>query len=191
MIVGTLAVWGIFDPGKGGFNFASFNPGNVANWSGFSLAVVFSIQGYTGWDGAAPLAEETADPKRNVPRAVIGSILILGAFLVLDVVGHHARLGHVGHRHAAGVAGAAGPRARPPLLVERLGAPAARDVQLGGRGQRLGEQRLDAHVVLDGARRRAAEVPDEGAPGLPHADERDPAAVRPELRLGHPRRPAG
>jgi amino acid transporter len=83
LIVGTLALWGIFDPGKGGFNVSSFNPGNVANWSGFSLAVVFSIQGFTGWDGAAPLAEETADPKRNVPRAVIGSILILGVFLVL------------------------------------------------------------------------------------------------------------
>ncbi|MEA2425655.1 MAG: hypothetical protein QOH13_2065, partial [Thermoleophilaceae bacterium] len=47
------------------------------------LAVVFSIQGFTGWDGAAPLAEETANPRRNVPRAVIGSILILGAFLVI------------------------------------------------------------------------------------------------------------
>ena len=83
IIVLALAVWGIFDPGKGGFNVSSFNPGNVANWSTFSLAVVFSIQGFTGWDGAAPLAEETAEPRRNVPRAVIGSILILGAFLVI------------------------------------------------------------------------------------------------------------
>jgi amino acid transporter len=83
IIVLALAVWGIFDPGKGGFNVSSFNPGNVANWSGFSLAVVFSIQGFTGWDGAAPLAEETANPRRNVPRAVIGSILILGAFLII------------------------------------------------------------------------------------------------------------
>src|SRR5207253_7767541 len=33
--------------------------------------------------GAAPLAEETRDPKRNVPRAVMWSIVILGAFLVL------------------------------------------------------------------------------------------------------------
>lgn len=82
-IVLLLAAFGIFDPGKGGFNVESFNPGNVASWSGFSLAVVFSIQGFTGWDGAAPLAEETTDPKRNVPRAVIGSILILGLFLVI------------------------------------------------------------------------------------------------------------
>ena len=40
VIVTALALFGIFDPGKGGFNFESFNPGNVASWSGFSLAVV-------------------------------------------------------------------------------------------------------------------------------------------------------
>src|SRR2546423_742826 len=81
-IVLALAVWGLFDPGKGGFNVDSFNPANITSVSGFGLAVVFSVQAFTGWDGAAPLAEETAQPRRNVPRAVIGSILILGVFLV-------------------------------------------------------------------------------------------------------------
>ena len=82
-IVMLLALWGLFDPGKGGFNVDSLNPGNITSLSGFGLAVVFSIQAFTGWDGAAPLAEETANPRRNVPRAVIGSILILGVFLVI------------------------------------------------------------------------------------------------------------
>jgi len=50
---------------------------------GFALAVVFSIQGLTGWEGAAPLAEETRDPKRNVPRATMLSICILGVFLII------------------------------------------------------------------------------------------------------------
>ncbi|MDQ6818296.1 MAG: APC family permease, partial [Actinomycetota bacterium] len=35
-----------------------------------------------GWDAAAPLGEESEDPKRNVPRGVMGSIIILGVFLV-------------------------------------------------------------------------------------------------------------
>lgn len=82
-IILALAVWGLFVPGKGGVNLDSFNPGNIPTLSGFGLAVVFSIQAFTGWDGAAPLAEETANPRRNVPRAVIGSILILGVFLVI------------------------------------------------------------------------------------------------------------
>jgi amino acid transporter len=50
---------------------------------GFALAVVFSIQGLTGWEGAAPLAEETRDPRRNVPRATMLSICLLGVFLII------------------------------------------------------------------------------------------------------------
>ena len=45
--------------------------------------MVFAIFAITGWDAAAPLAEESRDPKRTVPRAVLGSILIMGVFLVL------------------------------------------------------------------------------------------------------------
>jgi len=81
-IIFLLALWGLFVPGKGGLNLAPLNPANITSLGGFALAVVFSVQAFTGWDGAAPLAEETADPRRNVPRAVIGSILILGVFLI-------------------------------------------------------------------------------------------------------------
>ena len=45
--------------------------------------MVFSLQGLTGWEAAAPLAEETANPRRNVPRATMISIIALGCFLVL------------------------------------------------------------------------------------------------------------
>src|SRR6266540_731849 len=55
--------------------------------SGFTLAIVLSVQGLTGWEAAAPLAEETKDPRRNVPRSVMLSITILGIFLVLTFWG--------------------------------------------------------------------------------------------------------
>ncbi len=45
--------------------------------------MVFAIFAITGWDAAAPLAEESLNPRRNIPRAVIGSIVILGVFLVV------------------------------------------------------------------------------------------------------------
>ncbi len=87
LIVLALGLNGLFDPGKGGFSFSPFDPSHVGEggitWSSFGLAAIFAVQAYTGWDGAAPLAEETADPKRNVPRAVMWSIVILGAFLVI------------------------------------------------------------------------------------------------------------
>lgn len=84
-LVVLLGIWAIANPGPGGVNFQSYNPALIPSQggiAGFALAVVFSMQAFTGWDGAAPLAEETANPTRNVSRAVIGSIILLGAFLI-------------------------------------------------------------------------------------------------------------
>ena len=83
-LVILLAIWAIANPGPGGVNFDSYNPANISitGVGGFALAIVFSLQAFTGWDGAAPLAEETANPTRNISRAVIGSIILLGIFLV-------------------------------------------------------------------------------------------------------------
>jgi amino acid transporter len=77
-----LATWGFFSPGPGGVNLSSFNPANAPSGSGLYLAIVFSIFALTGWEGAAPLAEETKDPKRIVPHAILGAVLLMGAYLV-------------------------------------------------------------------------------------------------------------
>ncbi|MGH8163674.1 MAG: APC family permease, partial [Rhodanobacteraceae bacterium] len=69
-------------PGAGGVNLDWLNPGNSPTGHGFFLAIVFAIFAIGGWDAAAPIGEESRNPRRNVPRGVIGSILILGAFLV-------------------------------------------------------------------------------------------------------------
>jgi amino acid transporter len=87
LIVFALALSGLADPGPGGFTFSvfdpSFNPGEIATASGLALAIVFSVQGLTGWEAAVPLAEETENPRRNVPRAILYSIAILGILLVV------------------------------------------------------------------------------------------------------------
>ena len=87
LIVLSLALAGFFNPGPGGLSIAVFNPGNIPAFSGFALAIVLGVQGLTGWEAAAPLAEETKDPKRNTPRSVMLSIIILGAFLVFTFWG--------------------------------------------------------------------------------------------------------
>ena len=51
--------------------------------SGFLLAVVFTVQGLTGWEAAVPLAEETENPRRNVPIATMASIAIVGIMLII------------------------------------------------------------------------------------------------------------
>jgi amino acid transporter len=83
LIVLALGLSGLISPGPGGFSFAPFNPANIATTAGFALAIVFNVQALTGWEAAAPLAEETSDPKRNVPRSVLLSITLIGVFLVV------------------------------------------------------------------------------------------------------------
>jgi amino acid transporter len=87
LLVWTLGIWGLASPGRGGFNFSSFNPAHIGTASAFALAIAFSFQGMDGWEFAAPLAEETSNPRRNVPRATMIAILGLGVFLVVTYWG--------------------------------------------------------------------------------------------------------
>jgi amino acid transporter len=91
LIVLALGLSGLFSPGPGGFTFSafdpSFNPAGLATASGFTLAVVFTVQGLTGWEAAVPLAEETENPRRNISIATIASIVIVGLMLIVVVWG--------------------------------------------------------------------------------------------------------
>jgi len=50
--------------------------------SGVIAGSVFTILAFGGFEGAAPLAEETRDPRRNIRRAVLLSTLLIGALYV-------------------------------------------------------------------------------------------------------------
>jgi amino acid transporter len=84
LIVFGLALFGFLVPPAGsGISLDVFNPAMIPAGEGFALAVVFTVQGLTGWEASAPLAEETRDPRRNVPLSVMLSIVIIGSFLVI------------------------------------------------------------------------------------------------------------
>ena len=72
VIMVALAVSGLASPGPGGFNFTPFSPARVPEGGTLFLAVVFSIFAYSGWEATAPLAEESRDPRRNVPLGLLG-----------------------------------------------------------------------------------------------------------------------
>ena len=78
----VLALSGLISPGSGGVNLHSFNPSSAPSTHGLFLGVVFAIFAISGWDAAAPLGEESENPRRTVPRAVMGSIVIMGLFLI-------------------------------------------------------------------------------------------------------------
>jgi amino acid transporter len=81
-IIVALSFWALIHPGAGGFNFKSFNPADVPSVHGLYLAVVFSLFIVIGFEEAAPLAEETENPDRNIPIAMIGSVIVIGLFFV-------------------------------------------------------------------------------------------------------------
>jgi amino acid transporter len=82
LIVLALAISGLMSPGPGGISVTGFNPGSSTNSHGFYLAVVLSIFAFTGWEGAAAVAEEAKNPRTVIPRAIIGSIILLGIYYV-------------------------------------------------------------------------------------------------------------
>src|SRR5262249_37141703 len=78
--------------------------GTPFNWPSGStdvlLAFSLAVRAFGGFEAAAPLAEETRNPRRNVPIAVIGAVLISGIIYILGSyalviafgVGHTAQL---------------------------------------------------------------------------------------------------
>lgn len=79
-IVLALSIFGLLHPGPGGISLAPYLPSHAPSMKGLYLGVVFSIFSVTGYDGIVPLAEESEDPRTNLPRAIMGSILCTGAF---------------------------------------------------------------------------------------------------------------
>jgi amino acid transporter len=82
IILVALAISGLVDPGKGGLNVSPFNPGNAPSANALYLGVIFTILSFSGFESVAPLAEETENPRRNLPRAIIYSILIMIVFYI-------------------------------------------------------------------------------------------------------------
>ncbi|MET0701503.1 MAG: APC family permease [Mycobacterium sp.] len=59
---------------------------NVEGFGGMSGVIAGSVYGFLafiGFEAGAPLAAETKDPKRNVPRAIVWSAIIVGVFYII------------------------------------------------------------------------------------------------------------
>src|SRR4051794_27223215 len=82
-IFGALALWMIFS-NTGDLNVQPFNPHHaVGGMSGVFKGMVFAILAFIGFEASAPLGEEAKNPRRAVPRAVVGSAIAIGLFYVL------------------------------------------------------------------------------------------------------------
>jgi amino acid transporter len=82
-IFGALAIWMLIS-NAGDMNLQPFNPNHAAgDWSGVFKGMVFAILAFIGFEAAAPMGEEAKQPRKTVPRAVVGSAILIGLFYVL------------------------------------------------------------------------------------------------------------
>jgi amino acid transporter len=66
-----------------GLSAAPFVPApEFRDWSGIGYAMVFCVLSFAGFEGAATLGEETRDPRRNIPIAILGTCALAGVFYV-------------------------------------------------------------------------------------------------------------
>jgi amino acid transporter len=68
----------------GHLSFAPFEPKHITNgFSGLAAGFPLAVYLFIGWENSAALAEETGNPRRNVPRAVFLSVALMAVSYVL------------------------------------------------------------------------------------------------------------
>lgn len=86
IVFGLIAIWLVVKAGNANslsvFTTHHANVKGYAGMSGIVAAGVYSVLAFTGFESAAPLAEEARDPKRIIRIAVIFSCLFIGIFYV-------------------------------------------------------------------------------------------------------------
>ncbi len=99
----------------GGNNLGkAFNPSSSPQGlNGVLFGVLYGVLLFTGFETAANLGEETAHPKRDIPRAVLISVIAVAGFYVLgayaQVAGYHFDIGAIGKNAGAPLFGLAAP----------------------------------------------------------------------------------
>lgn len=93
-----------------------FSPNSSpTHWKGVFFGVLYGVLLFTGFETSANLAEETNRPEKNIPRAVLTSVLVIGVFYVIgsfaQISGFHFNLNALGKNAGAPLFTLAGPKA--------------------------------------------------------------------------------
>ncbi|GAB4261965.1 MAG: APC family permease [Thermoleophilia bacterium] len=91
--LGILSLVIFFKGGVAGHSLAPFNPFKaVGGFGGFGFALTIGVWSWIGFEAAANYAEESRDPRKNVPRALYLSVIMLGVFYIF--VTYSATIGY-------------------------------------------------------------------------------------------------
>ena len=69
----------MIQPGPAGITFESFAPSTFLDGA-ISVAILFALTGFIGFESTAVFRDEARNPERTVPRATYISVLIIGGF---------------------------------------------------------------------------------------------------------------
>jgi amino acid transporter len=97
----VLAVTILVKGGASGLTLAPFHWPTGSHTKDVFVAFSLAVLAFGGFEAAAPLAEETRNPRRNVPVAVIGTVIVSG---FLYVFCSYALVESFGSGHAATLA---------------------------------------------------------------------------------------
>jgi amino acid transporter len=102
MVILVVVSVAILIKSGGHLSFVPFEPSHITNgFSGLAAGFPLAIYLFIGWENSAALAEETGNPRRNVPRAVYMSILLMVAGYVLFAFATVTGYGYSGNKLTA------------------------------------------------------------------------------------------
>lgn len=83
----VLSIWLIATGGNNN-TAAVFNPASsllhgLGGWQGVLFGMIFVLLAFAGFESSAPLAEETLNPRRTVPRAILLATVSIGIFYLI------------------------------------------------------------------------------------------------------------
>ncbi len=85
LVILALAVTILGTGGPGLHGLQPFNPSHTLNgkFSDITLAMVYTVVIFTGFESGAVLGEESVNPRKTVPRGIFGAVIIVGLFYLI------------------------------------------------------------------------------------------------------------
>jgi amino acid transporter len=107
LVVGSLLVLIVVKGGDSGQAPQAFNPALAPKgFSSIGLAFIFIIFAFFGFESSTTVAEEISNPRRNVPIALVGSVVLTGLWFIFAL---YAVIVGYGPTHLAAAASASSP----------------------------------------------------------------------------------
>jgi amino acid transporter len=97
-VIAALAITILVKTGAAHFSGAVFSPSSspYGQFSDITNALIYGISAFAGFEAAAALGEEAREPRRSIPVAAIGVVVVTGVFYLLVVLAEASGAGPQG-----------------------------------------------------------------------------------------------